>query len=65
MFELHCKDVGFNCPGVVRGATKEEVLEQAAAHAKEAHGTQVTPELAAKVLGLIREHEVDGGSVAS
>ena len=40
MFELHCKDVGFDCPGVVRGATKEEVLKQAAAHAAEAHGTK-------------------------
>jgi predicted small metal-binding protein len=54
MFELHCKDVGFDCPGVVRGATKEEVLKQAAVHAAEAHGTQVTPELAAKVSALIR-----------
>jgi predicted small metal-binding protein len=64
MFELHCKDVGFDCPGVVRGATKEDVLKQAAAHAAEAHGTQVTPELATKVAGLIREQGV-GGQVAA
>ena len=56
MFELRCKDVGFDCPGVVRGATKEEVLTQAAAHAAEAHDTVVTPELAAKVSALIHEH---------
>jgi predicted small metal-binding protein len=60
MFELHCKDVGFDCPGVVRGATREEVLKQAAAHAAEAHGTQITPELAAKVSALIRE-QMDSG----
>jgi predicted small metal-binding protein len=55
MFELRCKDVGFDCPGVVRGATKEDVLKQAAEHAAEVHNTQVTPELAAKVATLIRQ----------
>lgn len=54
MYELKCKDVGFDCPGVVRGATKEEVLKQAAAHAKQVHNTEVTPELAEKVSSLIR-----------
>lgn len=55
MYELRCKDVGFDCPGVVRGATKEEVLRQAAAHASEVHKVQVTPELAEKVSSLIQE----------
>jgi predicted small metal-binding protein len=60
MFELHCKDVGFDCPGVVRGATKEDVLKRAAAHAAEAHGTQVTPDLATRVASLIREPGTGG-----
>ena len=55
MYELRCKDVGFDCPGVVRATTKEEVLKQAAAHAKEVHNTEVTPELAEKVSGVIRK----------
>ena len=55
MFELRCKDVGFDCPGVVRGATKNEVLTQAAAHAAEAHDTVVTPAMAEKVSALIHE----------
>jgi predicted small metal-binding protein len=55
MFELRCRDVGFDCPGVVHGATKEEVLAQAAAHAAQAHDTVVTPELAEKVSALIQE----------
>ena len=55
MLELHCKDVGFDCPGVVRGATEEEVLKQAAAHASQFHQTTITPEMAAKVATLIRE----------
>ena len=55
MYELKCKDVGFDCPGVVHGDTKDEVLKQAAAHAKQVHNTEVTPELAAKVSSLIKE----------
>jgi predicted small metal-binding protein len=55
MYELRCKDVGFDCPGVVRGQTKEEVLKQAAQHAQEMHNTEVTPELAEKVSSLIRK----------
>ncbi len=55
MFELRCKDVGFDCPAVVRGATKEDVLKQAADHAAKVHNTQVTPEMAAKVSGLVRQ----------
>ena len=57
MFELKCKDVGFDCPAVVRGPTKEEVLKQAAEHAAKVHNTQVTPELAGKVSVLIRQAE--------
>lgn len=55
MFELRCKDAGFDCAGVVRGATKKDVLMEAAAHAKKEHGVQVTPEMAAKIETLIRE----------
>lgn len=55
MYELKCKDVGFDCPGVVRAVSKEAVLQQAAAHAKQVHNVEVTPELAQKVSSLIRE----------
>lgn len=36
--ELKCGEVVPGCDGVVRGATQEEVLAQAATHAAEAHG---------------------------
>lgn len=55
MFELRCKDAGFDCAGVVRGATRKEVLMEAAAHAKKEHSVKVTPEMAAKIKALIRE----------
>lgn len=53
MYELRCRDVGFDCPGVVHGLTKEDVLKQAAAHAAETHNTQVTPAMAEQVAALI------------
>lgn len=37
-FELRCGDVVPGCDGVVTGATHDEVLDRAAAHAREAHG---------------------------
>ena len=55
MFELKCKDVGFDCQAVVRASTKQEVLKQAAEHAAEVHHTRITPEMAGKVTALIQE----------
>lgn len=54
MYVIRCRDVGFDCPGVVRAETHEQVMAQVARHAKDAHGLEVTPELAAKVAGLVR-----------
>jgi hypothetical protein len=53
MFELRCRDVGFDCSGVIRGATKDDVLQQAVVRATEVQGTVVTPELATKVMVAI------------
>ena len=53
---LRCSDVGFECDGVIRAETEEEVLKQAAAHAQEAHNLQeMTDEVVEKVRGAIRE----------
>lgn len=38
MKELRCREVGFDCEGVIRGDTEEEVLRQAAEHATTEHG---------------------------
>ena len=64
MYELRCRDVGFDCPGVVHGPTKEDVLRQAAAHAAEAHDTQVTPAMAEQVSALIHLREEDAPGAA-
>lgn len=55
MYELRCRDAGFNCAGVVTGPTKEDVLKQAAAHARDVHKTEVTPAMAKQISGLIRQ----------
>ena len=38
MKELNCKDVGFDCEGVIRGDSEEDVMAQAAVHARDVHG---------------------------
>ena len=52
---LRCKDVGFDCPAEIRAESEDEVLQQAAQHAQQAHNLQVTPELAEQVKSQIRE----------
>ncbi|MGH3116482.1 MAG: DUF1059 domain-containing protein [Gaiellales bacterium] len=38
--ELICSDVGFDCDAVVQADSEEEVMAQAATHAREVHGLQ-------------------------
>ena len=53
---VHCRDVGFDCDGVVEANTEAELLQKVAQHAKEAHGLEeVTPEVVAKVKSVIKE----------
>lgn len=53
---LHCKDVGFDCDGVVRANSDQEVLKLAAEHARSAHGvTELTNEMVEKVKSVIRD----------
>jgi len=54
---LRCRDVGFDCDGVVRAESEEELLRQVAEHAQAVHDVEVTPELAEQVKSLIRDEE--------
>ena len=60
MKTLHCRYAGFDCEGVIRANTEEEVLKQAAQHAQEVHGVSVTPELAEKLGTLIKDENEKG-----
>jgi predicted small metal-binding protein len=55
MKKLNCRDVGFDCPGVIRASSEEEVLTEAAQHALKVHGVAVTKEMAAQIKSLIIE----------
>jgi len=53
---VRCRDVGFDCDGVVRAETEQEVLEQVAAHAKAVHNIEtVPPEVVEKVRQVMRD----------
>ncbi len=53
---VHCRDVGFDCDGVIRAETEDEALGLVAAHARNAHGLEeVSPEVVAKVRSVMRE----------
>ena len=53
---IHCKDVGFDCEGIVQAESEEKVLQMAAEHAKTAHGiSELTDEMVDKVKSVIRD----------
>ena len=53
--QLRCRDVGMNCDFEARADTEEELLRQAAAHARDTHQvTEMSPELANRVRAAIR-----------
>lgn len=55
MKELRCRDVGFDCDGVIRGQSDDEVMRQAADHARQAHGmNQIDDATARQIKSKIR-----------
>jgi predicted small metal-binding protein len=53
---VNCRDVGFDCEGVIRAETEEEALKLVAEHAKEVHGMEeVPPEVVEKVRAVMKE----------
>ena len=57
MKTLNCRDAGFDCEGKIRAASEEEILNQAAEHARTEHNVEVTPEMAGQLKTLIRDEE--------
>lgn len=53
---IRCRDVGFDCNGVIKAKTEEEALKLAAEHAMKVHGVkEITPEIIKKVKSVMRE----------
>lgn len=54
--ELRCGDVVAGCDGVVHGASREEVMHLAAAHAAEVHGlTTIDPDTERALAAAVHE----------
>jgi len=52
---VHCRDVGFDCEGVCKAESEEELLKQVAEHASSVHGVEeVTDEIVEKVKSVTR-----------
>lgn len=53
---IHCRDVGFDCNGVIKAKTEQEAMNLAAEHAKTVHGVkEITPEVLKKIKAVMRE----------
>lgn len=53
---LRCSDVGFQCDGVIRAETEEEILKKAADHAKSEHNLEaISDEVVEKVRAAIQD----------
>ena len=58
MKAMRCGDLMQGCDFVARGATEDEVMGQAAEHAKEVHGMHhLSPEVAQKVRAAIHDEQ--------
>ena len=56
MKEIRCKDAGVDCDFVAQAENEQELMKKVAQHAREKHGmNQITPEMVAKVKGLIHD----------
>lgn len=53
---IHCRDVGFDCDGIIKAKTEEEALKLATEHANSAHGVKVvTSKIVEKIKSVMRE----------
>ena len=53
---IRCRDVGFDCNGVIKAKTEKEALELAAEHARTVHGVnEITPEIVQKIRSVMRD----------
>lgn len=56
MKELRCADVGFECSAVIQGEDEQDVMSQAAEHARDVHGlTEIDEETGAKIRSQIHD----------
>ncbi len=53
---VHCRDIGFDCEGVIRAETEEEAMKLVAEHAGKVHDMKEIPaEVVKKVLAVMQD----------
>jgi predicted small metal-binding protein len=53
---IRCRDVGFDCNGVIKAPSEDEALMLAAEHARTVHGVkEITPEIVQKIKSVMRD----------
>jgi predicted small metal-binding protein len=53
---IRCRDVGFDCEGVIRAESEAEAIAQAAEHAQTIHGlTEINDEVVQAVRAAVRD----------
>lgn len=53
---IRCRDVGYDCDGVIRARNEEEAMRMAAEHARSVHGLQqVSPEVESKIRSVMHD----------
>ncbi|MEX2564439.1 MAG: DUF1059 domain-containing protein [Cyclobacteriaceae bacterium] len=51
-----CRDIGFDCDGVIKAKTEKKALKLAAEYAKTVHGLEeVSPEVVEKIKSVMTE----------
>ncbi len=57
MKTLRCRDAGFDCNKEIRAESEDEIMQQAAEHARRDHNVEVTPEMVTQIRSLIRDEK--------
>lgn len=53
---IHCRDLGYDCDGIIRAHTEKEAIEMAILHAERLHGLpEATPEIIMKMKSALKE----------
>lgn len=56
LLEMKRRNVGFDCGFVAKGETEQDILQQAAEHARSVHNiNEITPEIAERVRATIKD----------
>ncbi len=53
---VYCKDIGFDCEGVIRAESEDELMMKVAEHAQTVHDMgEIPEEVVAKVHSVVKE----------